>query len=513
MFVTDKKELEKFSEPHRLWQGIPSIERTRKGRLFFQFNWTETIDEKVDTHAVILKTDDGKRFDIIAAVYVKDEDKPCRTCDGCLWIDPLGRLWCSWNYMDEDENLLYAVICEDPDGEELVWGEPFVIGTGVMLNKPTVLSTGEWLFPVAVWIPQAFTDTASDFIHSIEPGSYVYRSTDQGRSFEVLGKCGDFYGKDCDEHMLLERKDGILAMYIRSLHGIGISYSYDRGKTWSLPNKRAITGPGSRFHVRRLKSGRVLLINHVDFKWRNNLTALLSEDDGRTWKYRLLLDGRDNVSYPDAVEGEDGYIHIVYDRERGSFQGAMKDVYRQAREILYARITEEDIMAGELVNEGSRLKCVVSKLGEYVDGNPFVPGLSYSAGEFARKAMKVAPQDEIGKIFEAFPQPMGMPLEWCHQLDRLVEKERKAAAGGERKCAIVEIVEWLRTAPLDCSHEREIVDRVIGAVMERLEENPSLGELADGLGLGAYYMQYVFQKRTGISVESYMEMYKGVRMD
>ena len=49
------------------------------------------------------------------------------------------------------------------------------------------------------------------------------------------------------------------------------------------------------------------MVNHVDYEGntRMNLAALLSEDEGKTWKYRLLLDERREVSYPDAVEGEE----------------------------------------------------------------------------------------------------------------------------------------------------------------------------------------------------------------
>ena len=40
--------------------------------------------------------------------------------------------------------------------------------------------------------------------------------------------------------------------------------------------------------------------NVKSWKGRSHLTALLSEDDGQTWPYYLLLDERNEVSYPDA---------------------------------------------------------------------------------------------------------------------------------------------------------------------------------------------------------------------
>jgi hypothetical protein len=92
------------------------------------------------------------------------------------------------------------------------------------------------------------------------------------------------------------------------------------------------------------------LVNHVDFTGRNNLAALLSDDDGKTWPHRLLIDERDHVSYPDAVEAEDGRILVVYDRDR----------YGQ-REILLASLTEADILAGRATDPRSWLQQVINR--------------------------------------------------------------------------------------------------------------------------------------------------------
>ena len=90
--------------------------------------------------------------------------------------------------------------------------------------------------------------------------------------------------------------------------------------------------------------------NVKSWKGRSHLTALLSEDDGATWPYSLLLDERNEVSYPDAAEGSDGYIYITYDHERVT-----------EREILMARITEDDILKGALTGEKSSLRILVNK--------------------------------------------------------------------------------------------------------------------------------------------------------
>ena len=116
--------------------------------------------------------------------------------------------------------------------------------------------------------------------------------------------------------------------------------------------KAGITHINSRFFIRRLNSGRILLISHHDFQIdekgipkRTHLTAFLSEDDGKTWQGGLLIDERGEVSYPDGVESDDGKIYIIYDYNRFS-----------DKEILMAVVREEDILAGKCVTADARFK-------------------------------------------------------------------------------------------------------------------------------------------------------------
>ncbi|MBR3218422.1 MAG: exo-alpha-sialidase [Thermoguttaceae bacterium] len=80
------------------------------------------------------------------------------------------------------------------------------------------------------------------------------------------------------------------------------------------------------------------------------MTAFLSDDDGATWNSSLLLDERKNISYPDGTQTEDGTIYLTYDFDRFG-----------EREIMAARLTEEDILAGKIVTEGSKLKILVNR--------------------------------------------------------------------------------------------------------------------------------------------------------
>lgn len=192
-------------------------------------------------------------------------------------------------------------------------------------------------------------------------GAHVFRSRDEGETFEKIGTA---IAKDgwYDEHMLLEKRDGTIEMYIRSKYGIAVASSQDGGVTFTCPVDSGLGGPNSRFHIKRLRSGNILLINHYRFIGRSHMTAMISRDDGKTYEGFLLLDERKDVSYPDAVEGSDGFIYIIYDRERGANYHPDRDYSSSAREILMAKVTEEDILSGKAQNPNSRLRMIVSKL-------------------------------------------------------------------------------------------------------------------------------------------------------
>lgn len=358
MLITDKEKLKKYSSQCRLWQGIPSVEITEKGRIFVSFYSGEDTEKNGNYSVLVVSEDGGASFsEPIAAVDVGSE---ARAYDSCLWIDPLGRLWYIWSVMPD--NRVEFSLCNDPDAQVLEWSEIRVMGGDVMLNKPTVTSSGAWLFPLAVWKDGLTTGSAGG-ADGNPTGAHVYESRDCGESFTRIGTVKAL-NRWFDEHMLLEKKDGSLEMYIRTTYGIARSASHDGGRTWEEDTDSGFGGPNSRFYIGRLSSGNVLLVNHYRFAGRSHITALLSRDDGNTFEGKLLLDERHDVSYPDVKE-HDGYIYVVYDRERGARYREDKDYTYAAREILMARITEADIMAGELVSPRSELKHTVSKLRPY----------------------------------------------------------------------------------------------------------------------------------------------------
>ena len=143
-------------------------------------------------------------------------------------------------------------------------------------------------------------------------------------------------------------------MLARTSMGTMQSFSSDMGKTWEEPSFPSFKHPPARFAILRLKSQRILLVKHGEtidtHEGRSKLKAWLSEDEGKTWHGGLMLDERKVVSYPDAFQSPDGAIYISYDRNRAT-----------DGEILMARITEEDILAGRIVQPDSKLKMLVSR--------------------------------------------------------------------------------------------------------------------------------------------------------
>lgn len=212
------------------------------------------------------------------------------------------------------------------------------------MNKPTLLSTGEWILPVT-----HASEPVRNWFAGPKQMQGVGISTDPGKTWKLHGalKAPEW----ALENMITELRDGRLWMLIRTRGGfLWESYSTDRGRTWSDGAAMTIANPGSRFFIRRLASGNLLLVNHHKTTWRSNLTARLSSDEGKTWNEGLLLDER-GVSHPDGAEGEDGLIWITYDRGRTN-EGL----------ILMARFREEDVAVGKDVSGDVRLKHEIDRL-------------------------------------------------------------------------------------------------------------------------------------------------------
>ncbi|MGE3776103.1 MAG: sialidase family protein [Pirellulaceae bacterium] len=262
-----------------------------------------------------------------------------RALVGNLWTDPLGRLWCffdqSLGYFDGRAGGWF-IRCDSPDADEPQWTAPVRITDGCTLNKPTVLANGDWLLPVSLWTRDRIGPAwLWDAHHDLDPirMANVFVSTDQGRTWTRRGGVA-FPDTDFDEHVIVERRDGSLWMLARTRRGISESVSTDRGVTWSAPRPSSIQNVNARFFLRRLASGRLLLVKNgpldVRLPRRSSLQAFLSEDDGASWGKGLLIDDRAQVSYPDGFQSPDGLIHLAYDWNRHTDAEVLHVAFRES---------------------------------------------------------------------------------------------------------------------------------------------------------------------------------------
>ena len=357
--IFDKAFIENRLANDRKWVGCPSIERTAGGRLYMLYCSGGSHEPlKGNYIAVVVSDDEGDTWEPLFMFYNED-----RMYTGSfVWIDPLGRLWVTF----ADHSIGYpggevmASICEYPDRPVPIFAPPRRIGYGFSLNKPIVTSDGRWLFMMDVAGHISYQEPIQDiFPGGMTYDPWVYESTDEGETLHPLGHTVVPVGKNFSEHMILEKNDGTLNMYIRTTYGVGLSQSTDGGATWTAAADSGIPGPTSRFYIGRLPSGRVLMINHHNTPVRSNMTAMLSDDDGATWPHKLLLDER-YTSYPDVTVAGDGSIYVAYDYNRISPEAL----------LLMAKITEEDIIAGRLVNGGSYLKKTLTTTA--ISSTPFV---------------------------------------------------------------------------------------------------------------------------------------------
>ena len=333
-----------YSNPRRMYQGVPDIEITQKGKLWAAW-MGGGYDEDLYNYIILASSNDsGKSWICPHTIIDPDKGGPVRAFDPCLWHDPDGRLWLFWTqgilWPGEYSGGVWYMNCANPECDSPEWSIPKQICGGVMKNKPVVLSNGKWLLPVAFW-----KDDLS---------ARVYCSDDSGKTFYELGgaEISDPANRDVEEHRIIEKNDQSLWMLVRTNYGIGESFSFDQGKTWTkvtpCPN---IKHTNSRFYLGRLKSGRLLFIKHgyiYEDKGRLDMKAFLSDDDGKTWNGALDItaghpfyqeghktqDGVDRYfSYPDAAEGNNGNIYCIYDYSRTCHEAIFISIF-----------TEDDIL-------------------------------------------------------------------------------------------------------------------------------------------------------------------------
>ncbi|MGE0887376.1 MAG: exo-alpha-sialidase [Blastocatellales bacterium] len=121
---------------------------------------------------------------------------------------------------------------------------------------------------------------------------------------------------------IVRRQDGSLFTLMRDngpppkrLHQ---SESRDNGETWSPVIDSDLPNPGSGAEIISLRNGHWVLIYNDTERGRNSLAVAISDDEGKTWRWKRHLEfdvpGTEAGSYhyPSIIQARDGSLHASY---------------------------------------------------------------------------------------------------------------------------------------------------------------------------------------------------------
>ena len=322
---------------NRKFEQVPAIAASADGKVIYVAWYSGGSAPGPGNFVTVSTSTDNGRSWINDQLVVYPKSPSIRIFDPALWRDQNGQI--HLYYGSAKDSLIWDgfggvnTVEIDLVGSKIAYKAPRRIADGVMSNKPIYLASKKTVF-LPVYIDKPANDSSG--IRYPENGAFILSSNKDGVSKYSSIKLSDSI-RIHDEPQLAEvSTDGQLLALLRTTKGIYSAHSSDYGKTWAEAKPFTAAGPttSSRFYIGKLASGNLLLVSN-NSTTRNNMTASLSKDGGKTWPYQLLLDARENVSYPDADQTEDGTIHVVFDRDRTG-----------AKDILYFRFTEDDILKG-----------------------------------------------------------------------------------------------------------------------------------------------------------------------
>jgi len=125
-------------------------------------------------------------------------------------------------------------------------------------------------------------------------------------------------GRGLNQPSLVVRKDGSIDAFMRDDGDepgrIMISHSKDDGYSWTYAKKSDIPNPGASIEVIKLRNGHwILIYNDVD-DGRYSIIAAISNDEGKSWKWKKKLDNQEggSFSYPSVIQTKGDKIHVTY---------------------------------------------------------------------------------------------------------------------------------------------------------------------------------------------------------
>ena len=311
----------------------------------------------------------------------------------CMFIDPSGRLWLMWPTIlantwesalmkyriaarySEDGAPQWEVneVMHVTPGDEFVAAvERFVAGAAVTVDLAAVgVERGQ---RVEAWLASLRTKAADKLTRRIgwftrahpfvlDGKRLIVPLYSDGFSFSLMNISDDWgqtwhvssplIGGGNIQPSIVQRKDGSLYTLMRDngpppkrLHQ---SESRDRGETWSPVTDSELPNPGAGAEIIALRNGHWALVSNDLERGRHRLTVQISDDEGRTWKWKRALEHAPDESarfhYPSIIQAKDGTLHVSYSvhLEKGFALDA--DGKPRAKSIKHAHFNEAWVMA------------------------------------------------------------------------------------------------------------------------------------------------------------------------
>lgn len=313
----------------------------------------------------------------------------------CLFIDPAGRLWLMWPTILantwESALMKYRIASRYAADGPPVWDvnevmhvtpgpdfEPAVRSFAEATRAKLAASAPEpeqrertlkWLASLEKQAADKLTRRLGWFTRAhpfvLDGKRLIVPLYSDGFSFSLMAISDDWgqtwrtssplIGAGNIQPSIVQRRDGSLYTLMRDngpapkrLHQ---SESRDGGETWSPVTDSEHPNSGTGAEIIALRNGTWALINNDLERGRHRLTVALSDDEGRTWKWRRALEHAPDESarfhYPSIIQAKDGTLHATYSTfiEKNAETGP--DGKPRAKAIKHAHFNEAWVRAGQ----------------------------------------------------------------------------------------------------------------------------------------------------------------------
>lgn len=332
----------------RKWNGVPSIEIINNDHLLVAFNSRKgriggfSNGEGPETYITVSMKVLSENNWIQNVIVVKPVDATERIFDPCLWKDPKGNIHLFWTKSKPDSNHVFGVpkvweTCLTVNNKEISYTEPrLFMDNTILLNKPITLGS-TILYPTYVYDVKNYAGLKGSI--NVFKGSIEKKSISIPSQIYIDTEISQKTQKSTYwEPMLVKLRDiDSLYCFVRTEGGIFFgsnSYQDSNNSFNGFSNFKKLSSiginPESRFHIRTLRSGKVLLVSNLGVN-RSNMTAMLCDNNNFIFTEKKLIDARGAVSYPDVSEDEFGNIYVVYDRERTGAREILMTVFNESQ--------------------------------------------------------------------------------------------------------------------------------------------------------------------------------------